>query len=33
MMVEAFKIRIKEKKPGFVEKIVSDYIVQDKDEV
>ena len=33
MMVEAFKIRMKEKKPGFVEKFVSDYIVQDKDEV
>ena len=33
MMVEAFKIRVKEKKPGFVEKFVSDYIVQDKDEV
>lgn len=33
MMVEAFKIRMKEKKPGLVEKIVSDYIVQDKAEV
>ena len=33
MMVEAFKIRMKEKKPGLVEKFVSDYIVQDKDEV
>ena len=33
MMVEAFKIRMKEKKPGLVEKFVSDYIVQDKAEV
>lgn len=33
MMVEAFKIRMKEKEPGLVEKIVSDYIVQDKAEV
>lgn len=33
MMLELFKVRMKEKKPGLVEKIVSDCIVQDKAEV